>query len=179
MSEGSKTRSTAVGARARAAMAAGATLEDVLRTFRTHDKLGAIGATLALREIAPIPLWWLKIPVTSGRSYANLTLADLEMLANAPPDGVDFSIHSCRNDTIIERKPYLLLARDHPRPRMWRSATPLETPPTHSGGSTYGPFESVCGDARRTAAVWPTELRILRDEPDRLLLHFLRAPLAA
>jgi hypothetical protein len=54
MSEGSKTRSTGVGARARAAMAAGAALEDVLHTFRTHDKLGAIGSILALREIAPI-----------------------------------------------------------------------------------------------------------------------------
>jgi hypothetical protein len=101
-------------------MAAGATLDDVLRTFRTHDELGAIGSILALREIAPIPLWCLKILVTSGRSRAHLTLADLEMLANAPPDGVDFFIHSCRNDAIIERKPYLLLVRDHARPRMWR-----------------------------------------------------------
>jgi hypothetical protein len=60
---------------------------------------------------------------------------------------------------------------------MWTSAIPLETPPTHSDGSTYGPFESVYGDSRTAAAVWPTELRILGDEPDQLLLHFLRAPL--
>jgi hypothetical protein len=46
----------------------------------------------------------LKILVTSGRSYAHLTLSDLEMLGNAPPDGVDFFIHSCRNDAIILRE---------------------------------------------------------------------------
>jgi hypothetical protein len=152
---------------------------DVLRTFRTHDKLGAVEAMLALREIVPIPLWCSKILVTSCRSYAHLTLADLEMLGNAPPDGVNHFIHFLRNDAIIDRKPYLLLVRDHPRPRMWTSAIPLETPPTRSDGSTYGPFVSVCGDARRAAAVWPAELRILRDDPDQLLLHFLRAPLAA
>jgi hypothetical protein len=148
MNEGSKMRSAAVGARARAAMAAGARLDDVLRTFRTHDNLGAIGSILALREIMPIPLWCSKILVTSGRSYAHLTLADLEMLRNAPPDGVNHFIHFVCNDAIIERKPYLLLARDHPRPPMWTSAIPLETSPTNSGGSTYGPF-----DMRASAAI--------------------------
>jgi len=58
-----------------------------------------------LREIAPIPLWCLKILVGNSGSYAHLTLADLEMLGNAPPDGVDFFIHSHRNEAIIERKP--------------------------------------------------------------------------
>jgi hypothetical protein len=37
-------------------------------------------------------------------------------------------------------------------------------------------FERICNDARTAAAAWPTELRILREEPDQLLLHFLRAP---
>jgi hypothetical protein len=36
-------------------------------------------------------------------------------------------------------------------------------------------FERLCADVRRSAAAWPTELRILRDEPDQLLLHFRRA----
>jgi len=97
MSKEWKTR----GARARAAMAAGATLDDVLGTH----KLGAIGSIRLLREIAPIPLWCLKILVGNSGSYAHLTLADLEMLGNAPPDGVDFFIHSHRNEAIIERKP--------------------------------------------------------------------------
>jgi hypothetical protein len=30
--------------------------------------------------------------------------------------------------------------------------------------------------SRRRRCAWPTELRILRDEPDQLLLYFLRAP---
>jgi hypothetical protein len=186
MNEEWNTRIVAASDRARAAMAAGATLDDVLNTFRTDDKLGTIESMMALREIAPIPLWCLTGLLGDYRAgrryrYAHLTLADLEMLGNAPPDGVGFVIHSCRADAIIERKPYVLLVRDHPYPRKWRkwiSAIPLETPPPHNNSSVYGVFESVCSEARRVAAVWPTELRLLRDEPDQLLLHFLRTPLA-
>jgi hypothetical protein len=66
----------------------------------------------------------------------------------------------------------------------YTSAIPLEAQPAHPGieraGSITGDsvtFERVCDDVRRAAAAWPTELRILRDEPDQLLLlHFLRAP---
>jgi hypothetical protein len=57
----------------------------------------------------------------------------------------------------------------------YTSTTPLEAPPAHGRGLSGGMFERLCADVRRSAAAWPTELRILRDEPDQLLLHFLRA----
>jgi hypothetical protein len=63
---------------------------------------------------------------------------------------------------------------------LYSSATPLDTPPIPGGpegitGDTVT-FERVCDDVRRAVAAWPSELRIIRDEPDHLLLHFIRAP---
>jgi hypothetical protein len=82
MTEDWEARFTAIAARARAAMSAGATLDDVLRTFRTQDELGAIESIRALREISGMGMSCAKLIVSEfceGRSYAHLTLADLEL----------------------------------------------------------------------------------------------------
>jgi hypothetical protein len=152
----------------------------VLRRFRTDDELGAIESMQALREVAPIELTCAKMIVANafeGRSYAHLTLADLELLSDVPETGgVDFFTRRSREDAIIERKPYLLYIREPEGVGLVASTTPLdEPPPPPRWGSMSGPFEAVRDDVRRSAAAWPTELRIERDEPGRLLLHFLRA----
>jgi hypothetical protein len=64
---------------------------------------------------------------------------------------------------------------------IYRTDVPLEAPaaePTRRLSGESLTFESVCENVRRSAAVWPSELRILRDEPEQLWLHFLRAPSA-
>lgn len=190
MSEDSDTRVAAAAARARAAMAAGATVDDVVRGFRDDDQLDAIAAILALREIAaaPMGLSCAKLIVSEiceGRSYAQLTLADLDLLGDASRvSGVDYFTCRNRDRAIIERKPYLLYVRNRQTNRsvyFYASATPLERQPAHPpierADQTPGTFEGVCDDVRGSAAAWPTELLIMRDEPDHLLLHFIRAPL--
>jgi hypothetical protein len=189
MSEERDMHVAAATARARAAMAVGATLDDVLRTFRTHDQLSTIESIKALFDIAPIGLGCAKVIVCEsdgGRNFAHLTLADLDLLADASSvKGVDSFIRSHRQAAIIERKPYLLYVRNHriiSSVYVHASTIPLETPPTHLDGSMSGQsitFERVCEDVRKAATAWPIELRILRDEPDQLLLHFLRAPPAS
>jgi hypothetical protein len=81
-------------------MRAGATLDDVLRTFGTDDRLGAIESIEALRRIAALGLSCAKLLVATacgGRSYAHLTLTDLELLADAPRvGGVDSFTRSHR-----------------------------------------------------------------------------------
>jgi hypothetical protein len=192
MSEEGDARIAAAAARARVAMAAGATLDDVLRTFRTHDQFSPLESIKALRKIARLDLSCAKVIIGNsceGRSYAHLTLVDLELLGDVPwVGGVDFFTCCHREQAIIERKPYLLYVRDRRTTRsvyLYASARPLEMQPAHPAldmaGSITGDgitFERVCEDVRRSAAAWPTELRVLRDEPDQLLLHFLRAPLA-
>jgi hypothetical protein len=191
MSEEWKARLAAAAARGRAAMSGGATLDEVLRAFRFKDELGSNESIWALREISAMALSCAKLIVSNsceGRSYAQLTLADLDLLGDTPRvgGGVDYFTRCSRDDAIIERKPYLLYVRS--RHTAWSvdtytSAIPLEAQTAHvatgTGGSISGDdvtFERVCNDVRKAAAAWPTELRILRDEPDQLLLHFLRAP---
>jgi hypothetical protein len=190
MSEDGATRIAAAAARGRAAMSAGATLDEVLHRFRTDDELGSIESMIALREMSPMGLSCAKLIVSNacdGQSYAQLTLADLDLLGDTPRvGGVDYFTRCDRDHAIIERKPFLLYVRDRHMTRSvntYASAIPLEAPPAHAesgtGGSISGDtvtFERVCGDVRKAAAAWPTELRIVRDEPDQLLLHFLRAP---
>lgn len=189
MADDDDRRFAAIAARARAAMTAGATLDDVLRTFRTDEQLGAIESMRALRTLAPMDLSCVKLLVSNwceGRSYAHLTLSDLELLSDAPNTrGVDYFMRRHRDDAIIERKPYLLYVRNRQTTgsvSVYTSATLLDTQPTEpppgmigsiSGSSVT--FERVCDNARRAAAAWPNELRIVRDEPDQLLLQFLRA----
>jgi hypothetical protein len=193
MSEEWDARITAAAARARAAMSAGATLDEVLRTFRADEQLGSIASMRALMELSGMELSCAKLIVSNsceGRSYAQLSLADLELLGDAPRvGGVDYFTRCSRNDAIIERKPYLLYVRDRQTTRSvytYTSEIPLEEQPAHSAAETPGSitgdsvtFERVCDDARRAAAAWPTELRILRDESDQLLLHFFRVPSAS
>ncbi len=165
-------------------MASGATLDDVLRTFRTDDQFGFIDSIRALLAIARIGLSCAKTIVSDGRSYAHLTLADLDLIADtpdAPFDGAGYDILGSRWRAIVERKPYLLYVRDRDsaiRVNFYTSATPLEAPPQRDAGSIYGSgarLELVRDAVRSTAAAWPTEFRILRDDPDQVLLHFLRA----
>ena len=185
MSAESDARIAAAAARARAAMAAGATLDDVLRTFRTGDGLSALESMDALQEIAAMDLSFAKLIVSNscaGRSYAQLTLADLELLGDAR--GLDYVTRYFHLEAIIERKPFLLYERDPSSTSdMYRylSATPLETPPAHRTicDSMTGSFDRVCASAHMDATALPTELRILRDEPDQMLLHFLRVSSAS
>jgi hypothetical protein len=192
MSEDRDRRLAGAAARARAAMTAGATLDDVLRTFRDDEQLGAIEAIKALRELAPMDLSCAKLFVSSfceGRSYAHLTLSDLELLGDmSHVEGVDYFTRRHHEDAIIRRKPYLLYVRDLRTSRsvlIYVSATPLAAEPMHSAPGETGwisgddvTFERICDDARRAAAAWPSGLRIVRDEPDQMLLHFIRAPSA-
>ncbi|HEY0195573.1 MAG TPA: hypothetical protein VGC42_30880 [Kofleriaceae bacterium] len=190
MSEARNARISVAAARARAAMTGGATLDEVLRAFRDQDELGAIGSIQALRELSAMEMSCAKDIVSNaceGRSYAHLSLADLELLGDVPRvGGVDYFTRRHRDDAIIERKPYLLYVRAPEATRsvdLHPAAIPLAAPPDgeHAGCITGDcvTFERVCDDVRRAAAAWPTELRILRDEHDQLLLHFLRATSAS
>jgi hypothetical protein len=90
MSEEWEARIKAVADRARAAMAAGATLDEVLRTFRTDDQLGSIASMRALMELSGMGLSCAKLIVSNsceGRSYGQLTLNDLVLSDNwiSPP----------------------------------------------------------------------------------------------
>jgi hypothetical protein len=174
-------RIAAAAARARTAMAAGATLDDVLRMFRSQ--FGSVQSILALRKIAAMDLRCLMRIVFNDerRSYAHLTLADLELLSDAP-SGMGRRTLSNRHSAIMEGNPYLLYVRNRETTEyvyIYTSTMPLEAPPSAGRGISGGTFESLCDDVRRSAAACPAEVRILRDEPDQLLLHFLRARLAS
>jgi hypothetical protein len=108
-----------------------------------------------------------------------LTSSNLDLLGDAPRvGGVDYFTRRSRDDAIIERRPYLLYVRDRQTAssvHTYTSEIPLEEQPVHSAADAAGSitgdsvtFERVCDDLRRAAAAWPTELRILRDEPDQL-----------
>ena len=84
-------RITAAVGRARKAMSSGATLDDVLCRFRTRDQLDTLDAEVALcriasREMDPHTAEMI-VRNPSGRSYAHLALADLELLGDAPSVG--------------------------------------------------------------------------------------------
>jgi hypothetical protein len=172
----------------RASLTAGATLDDVLRTFRDADGLGAIECVVALRLIAPIELACCKLLISEwceGRSYAHLLLADLDLLADAPRiDGVEAFLSRYRDEAIIDRQPWLLFARDRPGSvHTLRSRTPLTafpSPPERSAcGSILGAtvtYEAVAAKARVSAAAWPAELAIERDHADEMMLRSIRVP---
>ncbi len=188
-------RITAAATRARIAMAAGATLDDVLCRFRTRDQLETLDMQDALCRIASREMdrhtAELIIRDSSIRSYAHLTLGDLELLGDVPSvsvcdvhgvDDVDRFTRNHRDHAIIERKPFLLYVRSRETAQaveLHASTVPLDEPLPKFTSCINGQlvtFESVCNDVRRSVAAWPTELHILRDEPDQLLLYFLRAP---
>ena len=150
MSEDRDRRLAGAAARARAAMTTGATLHDVLRTFRTDEQLGVIEAVMALRELAPMNLTCAKMLVSNpfeGRSYAHLTLSDLELLGDTPRvGGIDYFMRCQRDEAIIKRKPYLLYVRERRTTqsvRTYVSATPLDTEPMHPAPDETGPFRAI------------------------------------
>jgi hypothetical protein len=166
-------------------MSRGTSLDDVLRDLREVEGLGTIESIRVLRTIAPITLNCAKgivFNAEEGRSYASVTLAVLDTLADTPSvGGVDFFTSCNREAAIIDRKPYLLYARDRGSSavRLYTSDVALEHAPGFEApgwicGDTVT-FERVCDDVRRAAAAWPSELRIVRDGLDELLLHVVRA----
>jgi hypothetical protein len=176
-------------------MAAGATLDDVLCRFRTRDQLDTLDMQDALCRIASREMdrhtAELIVRDSAIRSYAHLTLGDLELLGDVPSvsvcdvhgvDDVDRFTRHHRDGAIIERKPFLLYVRSRQTAQaveLHASTVPLDEPLPQFTSCINGQlvtFESVCNDVRRSVAAWPTELHILRDEPDQLLLYFLRAP---
>lgn len=180
-------RITAAATRARMAMASGATLAEVLCRFRTRDQLDTFDMEAAVCRIASRELdrhtAELIVRNPSGRSYAHLTLADLELLGDTPSaGGVDSFTRHHRDFAIIDREPFLLYVRSRRTTQaveLHASTFPLDEPPaeyTHCISGELITFEGVCNDVRRSVAAWPTEFRILRDQPDELLLYILRAP---
>jgi len=178
--------------RARTAMASGATLDEVLWGFRVRERFDAEDSEAALCHIAaramdPLCANAIINGSSQGRSYARLTLADLELLGDIPDvGGVDHFTRMHRHEAVIERKPYLLYARaQNPgwegTVALYRTDVPLEAPLVEPSSWLSGDrvtFEDVCDNVRGSAAAWPSELCILRDEPHMFLLRFLRAPSA-
>jgi len=178
--------------RARAAMASGATLDQVLCDFAAREKFDELDAQAALCQIATRAMdrdcaEFIVQNASKGRSrdYARLTLADLELLGETPAvDGVDNFTRWHRQDAIIERKPYQLYTRAREpgwskSVAIYRTDVPLEAPSGKNPHWLSGEgltFESVCADVLRSAAAWPSELCVLRNEPEQFLLHFVRAP---
>ena len=171
-------------------MASGTTLDEVLWGFRVREKFDSEDSEAALCQIAaramdPLCAKAIIKGSSEGRSYARLTLADLELLGDIPDvGGVDYFTQMHRHEAIIERKPYLLYAPS-PNPAwsgsvaLYRTDIPLEAPseqPMNMLSGKLVTFEGVCDNVRRSAVAWPSELHILRDEPDLLLVRFLRVP---
>lgn len=176
--------------RARTAMASGATLDEVLWGFRVREQFDSEDTESALCQIAaramdPLCANFIVRGSSAGYSYARLTPADLELLGDTPEfGGVDHFTQIHRHQAIIERKPYLLYAPSQ-NPAwsgavaLYKTDIPLDAPseqPTNWLSGDLVTFEGVCDNVRRSAVAWPSELCILRDEPDLLLVRFLRVP---
>jgi hypothetical protein len=174
-------------------MASGTTLDEILWGFRVREKFDYEDSAAALCRMAARAMDARCANVIingvsqEGGSYARLTLADLELLGDIPDvSGVDEFTQSHRHEAIIERKPYLLYARAQDpgwegTVALYKTDVPLEAPlgkPTSRLSGALATFEFFCDNVRRSAAAWPSELCILRDEPDLVLLRFLRAPSA-
>lgn len=169
--------------RIRTELLAGSTLDDVLRTLRAEGH-GSVAVIAALRRASGMNLGTSKTIVAGfceGRSYARLTLEELDILGNAPRvGGVDYFTVMHRDDAIIERKPWLLYERQRACGVAWASSeVPIAALPADGRhGSVSGAgvtFESVAASTRTAAAAWPTEIAIERDEADTMLVRFLRA----
>ncbi len=113
----------------------------------------------ALRRASGIHTGTAKTIVSNfceGRSYAHLTLADLDVLG-------------C---LLYARLRVGVVA-------VASSAVPLAALPADGRhGSISGAgvtFERVVASGRTAAAAWPTELALERDAPDQMLVRFLRA----
>lgn len=175
-------RLAAIAARGRDAMAAGTTLDDVLHGMKHRDHLGPIEAMIALRTMSPMSLPCAKDLVSrwcEGASYAHVTLAELDVLGDAPRvRGVDFFVRCERDAAVIAREPYLLYAAGvapATGTQLWRSAMPLATRSRQASGSSSESFAVVRARVHAAIAAWPGEIRVVRDEPGELSVQFMRA----
>lgn len=172
--------------RIRIEMLGGLTLDDVLRALK-REEYNSVMVVAAVRALGNMGLATAKDIVSTwceGRSYAHLTVADLELLGDAPHvAGVEFFTRMDRDRAIIDRKPWILVARKSKQSVYTiASRVPLAALPSPLADGQYGSrsgasvsFESVAAELRTAAAAWPTEIAIERDEPDELLVHFVRA----
>lgn len=173
----------ALAQRIRADLHAGATLDEVLGALRA-ERCGPLMAMAALKRATGMGLGAAKIIVSEfceGRSFAHLTLAELDALGDAPRvAGVNSQTSGARDHAIMYRKPWLLYARLGPgvvaaaASSMPLAALPADRRHGTINGSTVS-FEGVVAAARLAAAACPSEIAIERDEPDQMLVHFLRA----
>jgi hypothetical protein len=176
----SEDRISAIAARAAASLRAGTNLDEVLRAFREDDHLGAIESVIALRTIEAISLGAAKHLVSdacTGEQFPHLGWDELRHLARIPRlPAVGSRFSTDLEGAIINGRPWKLFVRDAPGSvRFFDAATP---DPARSGWM-YGDdlsFDMVRDDAKATvlAPGWSDELRIARDEPDLLLVHFHR-----
>jgi hypothetical protein len=178
MDRESEKRIAAAAARGATNLSAGKSLDEVLRAFREDDQLGAIQSMIALRTIEGINLGAAKELVSAacaGERFPHLGLDELRHLARiARMPGVSSWIPTHLQGAIIAGRPWKLFLRDVPGSvRYFDAAT---NDPTRSG-SMHGAslsFDGVRDDVRAAVLVpgWSDELRIVRDEPDLLLVHF-------
>ncbi len=178
-------RIAAAAARGIASLRASKSLDEVLRIFREDDQLGAIASMMALRTIEAISLGAAKQLVAeacAGQRFPHLGLDELRHLARIPRrPSIGLWLPTHLEHAIITGRAWKLFVRDAPGCVRYFDAA---TPDPSRAGSMHGSgisFDSV-RDAARAALLepgWCEELRIVRDEPDLLLVHFPRVREAA
>jgi hypothetical protein len=176
----------AAAARGAASLSAGKRLDEVLRAFREDDQFGAIASMLALmRTVDGIGLATAKELVDSacgGVRFPHLGLDELRHLAyvvRLPDASLWWWIESHLRGAIISGRPWKLFQRDVPEVPRSVHYFDAATPDPKRAGSMYGDglsFDGICNDLRAAARApgWSDELTIARDEPDLILVHFLR-----
>ncbi len=172
-------RIAAAAARGAAQLQAGTCLDEVLLMFRADHELGPLESMLALRAIEPIDLAAAKELVESacaGTRFEHLGAAELRHLAQIPPRRSWLPSHL--RSAIIDGRPWKMFVRAAwETVRFFDAATtdPSRAGSMHGVGISFG---RVRDDVRAAASdpAWTDELRIVRDEPDLLLVHFLRVP---
>lgn len=173
-------RVAAAAARGAASLRAGKTLDEVLRAFREDDQLGAIASMLALRTIENISLAAAKELVSdacAGERFPHLGLEQLRHLARIPHrPNIGSWLPTHLQNAIIRGRAWKLFVRDAPGSVRYFDAP---TPDPARAGSMHGAdvsFDRVREDVK-TALLdpqWYEELRLVRDEPDLILIHFAR-----
>jgi hypothetical protein len=173
-------RIAAAAARGMANLRIGKPLDDVLQAFREDDRLGAIASMMALRAIEDISLKAAKELVSAacaGERFPHLGLEELRHLARIPGPPSDRSwLPTHLEGAIISGRAWKLFVRAEPGSVRYFDAT---TPDPSRAGSMHGSaisFDAIRDEVRGAVSQpgWSEELRIVRDEPDQLLVHFLR-----
>jgi hypothetical protein len=159
-------------ARGRARLERGESVGETLRVFREEERLGAMGSITALRAIVPVGLGIAKALVAKAwgsDDFSHLGLADLAQLASLPSGTLEFHLRWA----VIERRPWLLVVPDEHGGIRFFSAR--EADPSRAG-TRSGRFvewrneiRALVGDER-----WRDEVEIVRDEPDAILVRFLK-----